>query len=300
MVFNPPVSSVKQSNSSSDISFSLWHTLKSHIPRFLLTILFDIILPLILFFLLQKRIKSMYALLIAGLPPMIIVLIKVLLTRTFDVLAFLVFISFLISMIVVLLTHNEIILLLEKSLVTGVISLIFAMTLIPFRCHCRPLAFYFYQNLVPISRVQMGLPDRFFNAQDKRVKIKEEQESTEIYRWIYEHCSSFRFACYLITSIWSMGFLFEFLARLTLILLHLSINKIIIYGHIILSSVTILCIILTIICMIEERKRTVAWIQQWKEKYSTIQCQSEQSQLPIWTVCDRFNANDTIDQVNNC
>ena len=276
-----PVNPTKQLDSSSDIPFSFWQTFKSHIPRFLLTILFDIILPLILFFVLQKHIKTVYALLIAGLPPLIIILFKVLLTRTFDVLAFLVFISFLISTIVVLLTHNEIILLLEKSLVTGVISVIFAMTLIPFRCHWRPLAFYFYQNLVPITRAQIGLTDRVLKVENE-VSIKD--ESTEIYGWIYEHCSSFRFACYLITSIWSIGLLSEFLARLTLILLHLSVNKIIIYGHIILTSVTVLCIILTIICIIQERKQTFVWIRQWKERHSTVQSHS-----PIWTVTDRFS-----------
>src|SRR5256885_7352088 len=108
-------SSSSSSSSPPNIQFSLWHTFKPHIPRFLLTILLDIVLPLILYLLLQKRIKSVYALLIAGTPTLVMIFLKFILSRIFDPLGFLVFIAFLISAIVALVTHNDIILLLEKS-----------------------------------------------------------------------------------------------------------------------------------------------------------------------------------------
>jgi len=97
-------------------------------------------------------------------------------------------------------------------------------------------------------------------------KLSDKQEVAKVYEWIYAHCVSFRYSCYLITSIWSVGFLLEFLARLTLILLHLSVNNIVIYGHIILSSITVLCIVSSIICITIERKYTLAFIEQWKEQ----------------------------------
>ena len=65
------------------------------------------------------------------------------------------------------------------------------------------------------------------------------------------------------TSIWAIGFFFEFLARLILILLHLPVNKIVLYGHMILSSITVLCIILSIVCITIERKYTLLYIEQW-------------------------------------
>ncbi|CAF3160633.1 unnamed protein product, partial [Rotaria sp. Silwood2] len=220
-------SSIQQQNpiASEQIQFSIWNTFKHHIRRFLITILVDLILPLVLYFSLQKRIKSIYALLIAGMPPLIMVIIKGILSRTFDALGFIVFIAFLISAIVALITHNPLILLLEKSIITGILSIIFSLTLIPLQCcqyyfHIRPLAYYFYQDLVPIKRHEVGLPDHIFehesineqhNDEHSIIKLSYKQEVAQVYEWFYTHCSSFRSTCYIITSIWSIGFLLEFL-----------------------------------------------------------------------------------------
>jgi hypothetical protein len=273
--------------STQQIHFSIWDTFKHHIPRFLITILVDIILPLVIYFSLQKRIKPVYALLAAGGPPLIMVIIKGLLSRTFDALGFLVFIAFLISAFVALVTHNPIILLLEKSVVTAMLSLIFGLTLVPLKCcqerfRIRPLAYYFYQDLVPTKRHEVGLPDGIFHNelephdeqpedQASVVQMSHKEEVAQVYEWIYEHCSSFRNACYMITSIWSIGFLFEFLGRLTLILVRLSVNKIVIYGHVILTLITIVMIILSIICIAKERQETLRFIEQWKKDHINVQ-----------------------------
>jgi hypothetical protein len=277
--------------SSQPIEFSIWNTFKDHIPRFLITILVDLILPLVIYFGLQKRIKPVYALLVAGTPPLIMVIIKGFFSRTFDALGFLVFIAFLISAIVAVLTHNPIVLLLEKSVITAILSFIFALTLIPLECcqhrfHIRPLAYYFYQDLVPTKRNEVGLPDGIFGNELETMdehheddltlaRLSHKKEVAQVYEWIYSHCSSFRSACYLITSIWSIGFLLEFLGRLTLILAHLSVNKIVIYGHVILSSITIIMIILSIICIVKERKQTLKFIEQWKKNQLNIQQQQQ-------------------------
>ncbi|UJR14255.1 hypothetical protein I4U23_001246 [Adineta vaga] len=266
------------------IQFSLWQTFKHHIPRFILTVLVDIVLPLIIYFALQRHIKPVYALLVASSPPLFMVIFKAILFRTFDALGFLVFLSFTLSAIVAIITRNPIILLLEKSLVTGILSVIFTITLIPLhcchhRCRLRPLGYYFYQDLVPTNRAQVGLPDDAFSNEidqndDQYAQLKEEnslpklsekEEVKKVYEWMHKNCPSFRWACYTLTSIWAIGFFFEFIARLSLILLHLPVNKIVIYAHIILSSITILCIILSITCIVIERKHTLLFIEQWNE-----------------------------------
>lgn len=267
--------------------FSVWKTFKHHIPRVLITILVDLVLPLAIYFGLQKLIKPVYALLVAGAPPLIMMIVKAVVSRTFDALGFLVFIAFFISAIVAVLTRNPIVLLLEKSVITGILSVIFGLTLIPLSCirqsfHVRPLAYYFYQDLVPTRRVEVGLPDNLFDDDDHDAfaehadgeftiaKLTHKEEVAQVYAWIYAHCSSFRSACYLITSIWSIGLLVEFLGRLTLIVVRLSVTKIVIYGHVILTSVTILCIALTILCITRERKRTLRSIEQWKKTHLTV------------------------------
>jgi hypothetical protein len=266
--------------STQPIRFSVWNTFKPHIPRFLLTMLVDVFLPFIVYLILQKRIKQVPALIAAGTPPLIMVIIKGIVSRTFDALGFLVFTAFAASAIAAIITHNAVIILLEKSLVTGLLSLIFGITLIPFHCcrhrfQIRPLAYYFYQDLVPTKRAHVGLPDILFednqsielNETGLIPKLTHKQEVSQVYAWIYAHCSSFRLSCYLITSIWSVGLLLEFLARLFLILIHLSVEKIFIYGHVMLSLMTSILILLTVLCITNERKQTLKLIEKWKEQH---------------------------------
>jgi hypothetical protein len=56
----------------------------------------------------------------------------------------------------------------------------------------------------------------------------------------------------------------------------------------------VICIILTIICVIKERKQTLATIQQWKEEHFNAQQQQQllrRSNVPVWTVTNDFNEN---------
>ena len=257
------------------IRFSLWNTFKHHIPRFLLTILIDVILPMIIYWIVHKNTRPVYALLAAGVPPFLMILIKATVSRTFDALGFVVLIGFVASAIVAVITRNPTIILLEKSIVTGLISLVFAFTLIPFRCcRIRPLAFYFYQDLVPTDRKDVGLPDWIFlrhetndDDDDDLMLLSKKEEVNQVYEWIYKHCSSLRRSCYIITGFWSVGLLIEFLARLSFILLHFSIDKIFIYGHIVLILMTTLLILLTILFITRERKQTLLFINQWKKEH---------------------------------
>ena len=268
------------------VRFSLWHTFKPHLPRFIITILVDVVLPMLVYLCLQKYIRPVHALLAAGIPPLIMIVVKAVVSRTFDALGFIIFIGFAASAIAAIITHNPKIILLEKSLVTGFISLVFAVTLLPLDCCCRlrPLAFYLYQDLVPTNRAQVGLPDclfddeptnhhghrREFHMETSQSNLSRKQEVAQVYEWLYAHCSSFRYSCYSITSIWSLGLLMEFLARFLLIVLRFPVHKVFIYGHIILTSITVLLILLTIYSITRERKQTLLSIEQWKDQHLTV------------------------------
>jgi hypothetical protein len=154
---------------------------------------------------------------------------------------------------------------------------------------------------VPTKRAEVGLPDSIFEDEQQLIdeqhmellndgilpKLTHKQEVAQVYEWIYAHCSSFRRSCYLITSIWSVGLLLEFLARLFLILIHLPYDKIFIYGHLILSIMTSLLILLTIICITKERKQTLKIIQKWKQEYLNI----HQGQLNRSSIRDNLDLN---------
>jgi hypothetical protein len=262
-------------DSNFDNQFSTWHTFKRHIPRFLMTMLIDIILPLGIFFGLQNFIKPVYAIICAGIPPLIMIIFKAIRSRTFDALGFIVIIGFIISAIVGITTQDPILLLLGQAFITGIICLIFTITLIPFyrchyRCQLRPLAYYLYQDLAPTTRAQLELPENLFQSEKNQLLVSDKHEVVKVYQWIYTNCSSFRRSCYIVTTTWSIGLAFGFLGQLILILIHLSLNIIVIYGHVILTSITILCIVLSIIQVTKERKQTMILIQQWKKEHLTV------------------------------
>jgi hypothetical protein len=49
------------------------------------------------------------------------------------------------------------------------------------------------------------------------------------------------------------------------------VNKIVIYGHVILTLITIVMIILSIICIAKERQETLRFIEQWKKDHINVQ-----------------------------
>jgi hypothetical protein len=249
-VSSPSIDLQERQQMPPKIQFSVWRTFKHHIPRFVTTIAVDVILPLVIYIFLQQKIKPVYALLAASSPPLFMVIFKAIWLCTFDALGFLVFFSFVITAVVAVVSRNPIILLLEKSLITGVLSLIFGMTLVPFkccknRCRWRPLAYYFYQDLVPTKRKEIGLPDDIFDDKDEQIadnyaqlkeeisieKLNHKQEVAQVYEWLY--------------------------------------------GHIILSTITVLMILFTIICITIERRFTLAFIERWTEQHLNVKQSQE-------------------------
>ena len=256
-------------------NFSSWNSFKHHMPRLIITLLVDVFIPLLIYFALKDHIAPVYALLIASSPSVFMVIFKGVWERSFDALGFLVSGAFILSAILAVLFNNPIILLLETSWLTGAGAIIFAITLIPFKCgrfQCRPMVYYFYHDLFPVTSAEFGLPDDMFTTNqytelkddDRRSVASNRKDVANMYSWLYEHCSSFRVTCYFMTCVWIVAFTAECLVRYTLIIYGLSINSIFIYGQIMFMVVVTTCAILQICSMIVERRYTLAHIAQWK------------------------------------
>ncbi|CAF0746875.1 unnamed protein product [Adineta steineri] len=289
-----PSEPLQQRQLPSQFHLVTWNTFKHHIPRLIIIIVVDLILPVIIYFSLASNIKPVYALLAAGIPPFLMVVFKAVWKRNFDSIGFIVCITFTFAAILALTLDNPKILLLEKSLITGALAIIFGITLIPFRCglgqyRWRPIVYYFYHDLVPVSRTEFGLLDSMFDDdqytelrdENRKQDVPDPKEVAQVYAWIYDHCSSFRISCYLMTGVWAVGFCIECIVRYILIASHFTVNEVFLYGKISFIIIIIICATLQICCVVYERKHILAHIEHWKmENLSVPQSHPSLSTIP--------------------
>ncbi|CAF1041118.1 unnamed protein product [Adineta steineri] len=274
-----PISSesLPQQELPSQSKVSTWDTFKHHIPRIIITCIIDVFVPLVVFFLLENHVKPVFALLAASSPPLFMIAYKAIWERSFDSMGFVVSTCLITTAIFALAFNSPYILLLEKSLLTGIGAVVFTITLMPLQCcpkqfQWRPLAYYFYFDLIPVNRTEFGLPDSVFDnneyteltSENNKGKISRMKEATQVYAWVYDHSSSFRISCYFMTSAWAVAFCLDFIIRFILICSDLSIDQIYYWGQITFCILAVLCLILQICTMIIERKHTLAFIEQWK------------------------------------
>ena len=251
---------------------------KKPLFRFLLTIIIDILIPLGLYFGCQYFLDTVYAMIIAGVPPLVLIIIKFLRFRTFDAFGFIACLTFVISAVIGFTTEDPRTLLLGQALTTAMISCIFGLTLIPFERYCscskyriRPLVFYSYQDIAPFSREKLGLPESIFQNVENQEILSKKQEIAQVYEWLYVNCSPFKRSCLLMTLVWFIGLFLNFLGQLIPILLHLSTDTIVVSGRILMVSITILCVLLTIICAKRGGKQMRAALETWKKEHTNVQ-----------------------------
>ena len=94
-----PSEPLQQQKLPSQVKVSTWNTFKHHIPHIVITVLVDMIIPLLIYFALVHRVKSIYALLIASTPPFFMVVFRAISAHSFDAIGFICFIAFVISAI---------------------------------------------------------------------------------------------------------------------------------------------------------------------------------------------------------
>ncbi|KAI8578210.1 hypothetical protein K450DRAFT_248675 [Umbelopsis ramanniana AG] len=108
----------------------------SFLPRIATIVIFEIGLPLGLYFGLRQPtgpLSPVWALLVAGCPPLLVVIYSFVVNFKIDGAGLLLVTGFVVAAIVAVVSQNAKVLLLEKSIVTGAIGVVFLITLIPFR-----------------------------------------------------------------------------------------------------------------------------------------------------------------------
>ncbi|CAB4474897.1 hypothetical protein RhiirA5_362062 [Rhizophagus irregularis] len=178
-----------------------------------LMLFFEIALPLILFYVLKNYMKEIWALLISGVPPFLVVIYGIISKRRIDILGALIIISFIVSAIVASLKSDARVYLLRESAITGTIGLTFLITLIPIKYgtfQMRPIIFYFAKDM------QTG--GSFGYSSPKRNNSGLAEEISERWEIYWKKYAIFRRGFIFLTAFWGIGLVVEVPARVIIVL----------------------------------------------------------------------------------
>ncbi|CAG8494701.1 hypothetical protein C2G38_2069892 [Gigaspora rosea] len=189
----------------------------------LLMMFFDLGLPLLLYYILEKFIPTIWALAISGVPPAISVVVNFIFRKQISVLGFLVVLAFIVGIILSVVQGDPRIVLLRESCVTGVFGLLFLFTLIPIKIgsfQMRPILYYNSKNL------EIG---------DLK-GLTEDEPIPERYERYWRSYSGFRKTFIVLTAVWGVGLLIEVAVRIVIIYYTTTIDQAVYIGSIFLYS----------------------------------------------------------------
>lgn len=185
------------------------------IKNVILSVVINCLLPFIIYKLLVNHIPSIIALMISTTIPIIDNIYHIIKNKKLDIFATFVILGFIIGIISMLFTHNQKLLLIRQSYITGIIGIIFLISIF-FK---KPIIYYF--------------AERFLNSANKNNKEKSTNLSLNK-KWENKH---FRFMMKLITLVWGVALILEAFFNITLVFIlsiskYLTISPLISYGFI--------------------------------------------------------------------
>lgn len=198
-----------------------------------LHMLFELVLPIILYYVLRGFVSPLLALLLAGLPTAVIVVYKGFKERKVDMMGVLMLMGFVVSAILAFVQSDPKLYLLRESAMTLAMGTMLIITLFPFRWRyhvLRPFMFYVARQIAISSNVLM-------NSNTVR----------EHWDWFWDYYSTFRYFLRALTGIWGLGLVSEFLVRVVLINSLDDVDDVVYYSNIYMLVVMILLGSLTVI-----------------------------------------------------
>ncbi|CAG8645635.1 11422_t:CDS:1 [Dentiscutata erythropus] len=171
---------------------------------FLFMLFVDVGLPLILYAILSKYIPTIWALIISGIPPIISVILNFIHRKQINAIGLLSLAGFIAGSILAIYQDDPKLYLLRDSFITGVIGLVFVITLIPIKVgsfEMRPLIYYNSKNL--------GLGDLKGLTEDEPIPDRWER--------YWRSYALFRRTFIVLTAVWGFGLILEVPARVIII-----------------------------------------------------------------------------------
>ncbi|CAG8488750.1 13850_t:CDS:1 [Acaulospora colombiana] len=201
----------------------------------------EVVLPIILYYILEGHLPTIWALVISGVPPLIAVIFGIVRHRRVDITGVLVIFSFVIGAVVATVQGDPKLYLLRESFFTGVIGLVFLITLIPFKFgsfQMRPIVFYLAKDMQTGGTFSSG--DRTQASTDEETIA----ESWERYWGLYP---KFREGFIIMTAVWGLGLLLEVVLRVIIIFETSTVDQAVYIAAIVTYSWIALLVVFTII-----------------------------------------------------
>ncbi|CEG83555.1 hypothetical protein RMATCC62417_17456 [Rhizopus microsporus] len=217
----------------------------------------DVGIPLAIYYGTKDAIGPLIALIISGIPPLLHVIYSFIRHRRLEILGCIFVVSFIVSAVLSLITGDVRLTLLRDSSTTALISVMFFVTLIPLQTKwfdIKPMVYLISQqmfaNAPPITWVDQS---------------GQEQSSPRL-TFVWEHVKMFRTYCYVLTFAWAVILMGEFAAKVIMIKSTLDIDHIVLYGNIIIITVSVTMALITSFSSRLIRKRSVVLVQEWMKE----------------------------------
>ncbi|KAG0209713.1 hypothetical protein BGX28_010007 [Mortierella sp. GBA30] len=222
----------------------------------LISMFFDIVLPIILYYSLKNHMSTLAALLISSAPPAIMVPIKIILYRRVDPIGLLIIFGFILSAVLSVIDGNPRLILLRDSFVTCATGIIFLASLLPItigKFQFRPLTFGVSAQMMQTApRIRYLLEGQTI------------EENRAEFCWKYSH--QFRNGMRATTLVWGIALLIEFALRLVFYFSSMTVDQLVLYGNVVLGATLGTAIVFTMIMSRVIRKRTSKEVVGIKEQ----------------------------------
>ncbi|KAI8876203.1 hypothetical protein K501DRAFT_289017 [Backusella circina FSU 941] len=229
-----------------------------HSKSFLTVMFIDVALPLIIYYVLKNFVSILIALILSGIPPLLLVIYHFIKHRRLDIMGCIFVISYIVSAVLSVVTADVRLTLLRDSSTTALMSFMFLLTMIPFSFRTfrnRPLVYLLTKEMYATAE-----DVEWIDAHGDKMVMKRIE-------WIWEYYRPFRKFCYIITGLWGFFLMGEFIAKVVMIESTLDIDHILLYGNIILSTVLIGMTIATSIASRNLRKGIEPFAIEWRKQH---------------------------------
>ncbi|KAI9497768.1 hypothetical protein BDB00DRAFT_756094 [Zychaea mexicana] len=190
-----------------------------------LHLMFELVLPIALYYALRTFTSPIISLVVAGIPPALVVVIKGIRDHKVDMMGLLMLLGFVASVLLALLESDPKLYLLRESAMTSAMALMLLVTLFPLRWRhsvLRPFMFYVARQIAISSTVMLP---------SETVRLH--------WDWFWSNWLSFRTFFRGLTGIWGIGLSSEFFVRVLLIYTVDEVDDIMYYSNIYMFTVTI-------------------------------------------------------------